>query len=171
MLSLSVAAYIILKGWHIIKYKPVHRKVFIYRSLIPTLWTTVWQQQITKNAQNVVLCFYTMCLINACIQKLQASQGTVEDCLFGKCWKHPNNGIVLKGFYFMIIHFLNHTIVITEELFAILILNKRFFKTYTIFKLIYFLHPILCTIPYLLKHLFQSLCSFGVKISKFRKYL
>jgi hypothetical protein len=100
-----------------------------------------------------------MCLNNACIQKLQASQGTVEDRLFGKRWKHPNNGIVLKGFYFMIIHFLNHTIVITEELFAIFILNKRFFKTYTIFKLIYFLHPILCTIPYLLKHLFQSLCS------------
>jgi hypothetical protein len=40
----------------------------------------------------------------------------------------------------MIIHFLNHATVITVEQFAILILNRRFSKTYTIFKLIYFLH-------------------------------
>jgi hypothetical protein len=54
--------------------------------------------------------------------------------------KHPKNVIVLKGFFYD--RFLNHAIVIIKELFAILILYKRFSKTCTLSKLIYFYHTL-----------------------------
>jgi hypothetical protein len=62
-----------------------------------------------------------------------------------KYWKHPNNEIVLKGFFY-IINFLNHIIVIIEERFAVFILSERFSMTYTLFRLVHFL-------PYLTSHI------------------
>jgi hypothetical protein len=60
---------------------------------------------------------------------------------------------------------LNHAIVITEERFATFILNKRFSKTFTLFKIIYLLPYFTCYNIFL-----RSLCSLWVKLSKLRKY-
>jgi hypothetical protein len=64
--------------------------------------------------------------------------------------KHPNDGTVL-----MIIHFLNHAIVIKEEQF---ILNKTFPQDiFFLFKLVYFL---LHLIPYITYHTLHANTSF-----------
>jgi hypothetical protein len=78
-----------------------------------------------------------------------------------KYQKHPNNRIVLKGF-FIVIHFWNHATAITGERFATFVSNERFPNTYTLFKFISYhtLHPVLCTIPYVLKHLFLIIVLF-----------
>jgi hypothetical protein len=53
----------------------------------------------------------------------------------------------------MVIHFLNLSIVINEEQFAIFMLNNRFSETCAF--LTYILSPILRTIPYVLKCIFS----------------
>jgi hypothetical protein len=75
---------------------------------------------------------------------------------------------------FLSIHFLNHASVVIKERYAILTLNKMFYKTYMLCKVVYFLPCLTSHITYRTlrteTYFFLSLCSFGVTISKLWKY-